>query len=219
LKPVEQEIHQRFVQYLESKDFNPFLKRLERPPLWRYLVAFLTFMTTVGIPITLYQIYKILTHRGRRRRELIAWAKGARPLMTYGLMVNSQLRSRPGTIAPGLVIGSFDPEANVTAEFMVDLAERIFDLSLADPTTPEEQAAHALMSDEVYVPGRRRLLPMALTQGREVYAFDLIIVGDYQPNGIVEAPMIPCLADPGPEGEIRMIPWWIVTREPAPART
>jgi hypothetical protein len=219
LKPVESEIRQRFVQFLESKEFKPFLKRLERPPIWRYVAGFLAFMTTVGIPFTLYQAYRILTHRKRRRRELIAWAKGAVPVMTYGLMHNTALGSRPGVVAPGLVIGSFDPEANVTTEYMVDLAEKIFELSLAEPTTPEERQIHELMSDMAYVEDRRRLLPRGLTGGREVYAFDLMMVGDYQPNGVVETPLFPCLADPGPEGEIRMIPWWVVTGEPAPART
>lgn len=218
MKPIESEVRERYLRYLESPDFTPVLKRLERPPIWRYVAAFLAFMTTVGIPFTLYQVYRILTHRKRRRRELIAWAEDAVPLMTYGLMHNTALGSRPGTIAPGLVIGSFDPKANATAGFMTDLAGKILELSLDEPTTPEARQVHELMSDMIYVPDRRRLLPKTLTQGREVYSFDLMMVGDYQPGGTIEVPLFPCMADPGPEGEIRMIPWWVATGESAPMK-
>lgn len=219
MKPIEREVRERYVRYLESPEFGPFLKKLERPPVWRYVAAFLAFMTTVGIPFTLYQVYRIATHRKRRRRELIAWARDAVPLMTYGLMHNTALGSRPGVVAPGLVIGSFEPEANATTEFMVDLAGKIFSLSLEEPSTPVHRQVDDLMSDMMYVPDRRRLLPKELTDGREVYAFDLMMVGDYQPTGTVEMPLFPCLADPGPEGEIRMIPWWVVAGEPAPSVT
>ena len=54
-----------------------------------------------------------------------------------------------------------------------------------------------------------------LTGRRGRLAFDLMIVGDFLPSGLVTIPMIPCLAEPGPAGQIQMIPWWVVPMDPA----
>ena len=67
-------------------------------------------------------------------------------------------------------------------EFLATLAERIALIGLGDATTPDEQEAERLMADEAYVPFRRRRLPLGMTGGREVYAFDLMILGDYLPD-------------------------------------
>lgn len=213
---IESEILKRYVDYLESAEFTPTLKRLTSPPAWRYLAAFVAFMTTIGIPIAIYQVYKIATHRKRRRKEILDVARRSRPLVTYPLMVNRDLLTRPGSIAPGLVVGSFDPKANETVEFMATLAEKVAWLGLGEAQTPDERQAAELMEDEAFVPSRRRRLPGGLTGGREVYAFDLMILGDYLPSGTVEVPMIPCVAEPGPAGEIHMIPFWVATGEDRP---
>jgi hypothetical protein len=88
---------------------------------------------------------------------------------------------------------------------------------MSAPTTPDEREAAELMADEVFTPSRRRLLPLGMTGGLAVYAFDPMIVGGYLPSGTLEFPMIPCVAEPGPSGETRMIPWWVVSGEPEPS--
>jgi hypothetical protein len=193
VQPTSSQILNRYISYLRSPEFMPALKRLAPPPWWTYIVALLTFMT-IGLPITLYQIFRIVTHRRRCRREMIEVAERSVPVMTYPLMVNHSLREQPGSIAPGSVIGSFDPKANETVEFLATLAERIALIGPGDATTPDEQVAERMMADEVYVPFRRRRLPLGMTGGREVYAFDLMILGDYFPSGTVEVPMIPCVS-------------------------
>jgi hypothetical protein len=166
VRPTTTQILSRYIAFLRSPEFKPALTRLA-PPWWRYIVALLTFMTTIEFPITIYQIFRIVTHRRRCRREMSEVAKRSVPVMTYPLMVNHSLREQPGSIAPGLVIVSFDPKANETVEFLATLAERIALIGLGDATTPDEQETERMMADEVYVPFRRRRLPLGMTSGND----------------------------------------------------
>jgi hypothetical protein len=93
---------------------------------------------------------------------------------------------------------------------MINLGKRIFSIEFQDSRNADEEAIVRLMEDQIYVPYRRRLLPTSLTSGREVYAFDLLGVGEFLPSGTVETPLIPCMAERGAEGRIEMLPSSVV---------
>ena len=85
-------------------------------------------------------------------------------------------------------------------------------LECGKPDTPDEDRKFLilLMADEEYQRNRRRRLPDSITGGHTVYACDLGISPDYLPFRKIneEMPVIPCLAEPGDSGQIRIVPYW-----------
>ena len=215
-RPSDAKIQEEYLRLLQSAAFRPTLRKLAGRPWYDIVMAVVTAMTTIGIPISLYHLYRILTHKKRVRKGLIAVARVARPITTYPLMVNSDLTSVPGTVAPGMVIGSFQPRARQDAEYWLDLAIKLSFLTPEDVQTPEEKAAVKWLADQRYVESRRLRLPMSLTDGCEVYAFHVMLAGDYFPGGVFNAAEIPCVAVPGPVGAIQAVPWWIARGERPP---
>ena len=61
-----------------------------------------------------------------------------------------------------------------------------------------------------YAPHRRRPLPVELTDGRPVFAFDTVLINDFLPNSLFDTPLVPCLVEPGRSGQILMLPHWVV---------
>jgi hypothetical protein len=76
------------------------------------------------------------------------------------------------------------------------------------PDSEEEEALREALrlGDDDYQEGRRRQVPAEATGGAEVYAFDLMVLSDWLPTDTLELPMIPCVATPGADGHIMMIP-------------
>ena len=209
----EQSIRDAYVDYLRSREFDAVFRRLHRPPRWRYILAVPMIVSLAGVGVGLGLIASAwLTNRKRKRirQAMIAAAERSVPVMAFPLMANRALMSRKGTVAPALVIATFDADA-ITHE-MADLATRML---MVDPETVSREsvmAVESLFEDERYTPGRRRAVPEDVTGGRRVYAFDLMIIGDYLPTETLQFPLIPCVAEPGDAGTIQMIPWWIVDR-------
>ena len=215
-RPSDEKIIGRYVEYLKSRKFNPVLQKIAGTPYGRVIVTLIAAMTGVGAPIAVVQGWKVLTHRRRWRKSMIAVAEAGRPIMTFPLMVNSALTRFPGAVAPGTVIGSFESKPELKMEYWKDLALKLMFLDPESVETPEEKQAARWLQDERYVESRRLRLPTSLTGGHEVYAFHLKVVGDYFPSGLADLPMIPCVAVPGDVGAIQQIPWWIAVDEPAP---
>jgi hypothetical protein len=215
--PGDEKIVERYIDYLGSRRFNPVLVKVAGRPWGHIIMALITAMTTVGIPIALYHGVKITTHRKRRRKAMVAAARVAKPIQTHPLMVNNKLTSTPGVVAPGMVIGSFRPRLAQDDEYWLDLAMKLSFLDADSLESPEEKEAARWLADEAYVESRRIRLPPGLTGGQEVYAFHLLIVGDHLRDGLIDGEPIPCVAAPGPVGAIQHIPWWVARGEPAPA--
>lgn len=216
-RPSDEKIVERYLEYLSSRKFNPVLKKLAGTPYGHVFVTFVSAMSGVGAPFAVYHGWKVLTHRKRRRREMIAVAKAARPIKTYPVMVNTLLTRTLGTIAPGLVIGSFKPRVAQDDEYWLDLMAKFAFLDPNSMETAEEKGAVAWMQDERYVESRRLRLPRSLTGGHDVYAFSVMLVGDHFRGGIVDGHDIHCMAVPGEVGAIQHMPWWIAEGQPAPA--
>ena len=172
------------------------------------VIAGVLCLTIVGIPAAIGILIGLWLRYSRADREYQAacrQAAAAEPIMTYPLMVNAMLRRVKNFTAPGLVIGTF--QCDVSHDYFVDLAKLIFEINASTPKTEDERFVAQLFQDEEYQRDRRRLLPMGLTGGIEVYAFDLMISNANFPRQILESPLVPCMATPGQAGMIFMIPW------------
>ena len=111
------------------------------------------------------------------------------------------------------MIATFDTD--VKNDEMIDLVRKMTMVAFQDVTQDTKVAVTKMFEDEVYTPGRRRVVPEEITAGRRVYALDLMMLGDYLPTDTLEFPLIPCMAEPGETGTIQMLPWWIVDRASA----
>lgn len=171
------------------------------------IVIFLC-LTIVGIPAAIGIVIGRWIRYARASRvyqQAFRQAAIAEPIMTYALMADSMLRQVRNYTAPGLVIGTF--RRDLSHQYFVDLAKLLYEISTSSPTTDDERFVVQLFRDEYYHRDRRRLLPMGLTGGVEVYAFDLMINNSNLPRQIFESVLLPCMATPGPSGIICMIPW------------
>lgn len=201
-------IRDGYVEFLKSRRFDPYFRKMVPEPKWRYLLAIPLILTVVGLPIGLGLVSSArrdVRKRNQLREELIAVSRRSVPLIVYPVMANTMLMSRKGMTAPALVIGTFE---EATTGEMVGIAERMM---TGDGLGPEaQQAVAGMFADEEYTSGRRRVLPEELTGSRPVYAFDLVVRNDYLKSDTLEQPLIPCVAEPGDSGSIQMIPWWVV---------
>jgi hypothetical protein len=204
-------IRDGYVEYLRSKNFDPYFRKLHRAPRWRYVFAVPMILSVVGAGIGLGLITSAWISgrkRNRIRQDLIDAAERSVPVMTYPVMANVALLRQKGAIAPALVIATFDADA--TTEEMADVVLKMDTVDYQDVSAQTRRTVAAMFSDVQYTPGRRRLVPEELTGGRRVYAFDLMMIGDYLPTDTFEIPLVPCVAEPGESGTIQMLPAGIV---------
>lgn len=206
--PVARERYRQFVlSKFEAK----------RSPV-KVVIGLTLCFSLVLIPIGLHLLISGLRKRHGWAAQLqAAFIDGAVGVMAYPLMVNSMLRSPGSEPVPGLFIVSFDSGTGGNVAYMADVACRVM-MPPADLPGPDRQFLHDLMDDEEYVRARRRRLPASVTGGRAVYAVDLAVHPLYLPGRHLsdDAPMVPCLAEPGEKGEIRCIPYWCVAPVPPP---
>lgn len=142
--------------------------------------------------------------------SLIHIAKNAEPVFAYPLMCDSALMEGETSVAPALVLISFDKKINATTAFLGKLVGKISELADSGAPTAEAGFAAGLFADEKYRFGHRILLPPSLTGGAKVYACHLQIHADNVPLPLREwfenCPFLPCMATPGDEGFIEHVP-------------
>jgi len=204
-------IRDGYVEYLRSSNFDPFFSKLHRPPKWRYVLAVPMILSVAGAGIGLGLIASAWISgrkRKRIRQDLVEAAERSVAIMAYPVMANVALLRQKGAVAPALVIATFDSDA--TMEEMADVVVKLDTVDYQDVSAETRRAVGAMFRDVQYTPGRRRIVPEELTGGRRVYAFDLMMIGDYLPTDTFEIPLVPCVAEPGDAGTIQMLPAGIV---------
>jgi len=173
------------------------------------IIAGVLFLSIVAIPAGIGHAIGIMIRQSMRKKKFVqavALAKRCEPLFVYPIMVNTRLRQFPNQRAPGLVMGSFD---DVGEEYFTTLATVLQSISQAAPAdlAPAEAALRQALTDEQFVPDRRRRIPDELTGGVPVYLFDLMIDGRRLVGGRLMTTRILCLADRGDRGMIFNIPY------------
>ncbi len=169
--------------------------------------------------ITLQRLRKTRRYYNRLRGVV----EGGTPVNAYVVQANEAL-FRPGeTSLPCLVLFSFQPEVSRDAAYMRSLARRVFSLKNTQAQTDDARAVTHLTTDERAVPYRRRALPFSFTDGSTIYCADLWVKPSYLPQPFLTGSLLPCLAEPGAEGGLELIPAWLLaspdggTPPPAPS--
>lgn len=156
---------------------------------------------------TMFQTGRRLFARGAADpRERLA--QNGVPISAVLVQANGNL-FRPGSIdLPCLVLFSFEPAA-AHLGYMRQLAQGVFALKETEQTDPDLRYVANLVTDERAFKYRRRKLPVSFTGGPTVYCADLWINRSYLPSGYLDQAVLPCMAEPGADGALELLPWWI----------
>jgi hypothetical protein len=179
-----------------------------RPSKLRLWLGILFLIPVPPIGIGLIISHVLVSNGVKRRRAALldpASINAGRIRMAYPLMFNSLFMQGRVPEAPGLVLIIDDDGPEPDDDFVLDLITRI---SFADPKSkdPLDRALAALMSDERYVPQRRRPIDPSLTRGRVIYAADLMANRAELAADLNTLPTIPCFIGRGPNAITRVVP-------------
>jgi hypothetical protein len=149
----------------------------------------------------------------RRRHEQFVRAVSRKGVKVNAALVqaNADLFSPGREPLPGLVLITFERDVPDQEAYLRRLADRVYDLKTARPRDREEDEVRDIVmaSEQAGVLYRRRQLPARFTGGPVVYAADLLIYRPYLHRGyLTEKKVLPCVAEPGPEGLIELLPYW-----------
>lgn len=179
----------------------------------RIVIGLFLCISLVLVPLGLILIYQGLrgvSPNRRRLEEELEFVDRAHAVMAAPLMFNSALGSQGDRPAPGLFIVTFDPGAPRSTAYFAEVALAVMECGTPQMTESDKKFLADLMGDEQVQRHRRRRLPTSITRGHTVYACDLMVPPYYLPNRQIneEMPFVPCLAEPGDAGDIRVIPYW-----------
>jgi len=121
-------------------------------------------------------------------------------------MMNAEFLSGDMTAGPGIVIGSFDDDPALSADVMIQLATALHGIYKDGPPSAAEQQLCDMLRDHNYQTDRRRLLPPSFIHGKRIYLFDLWFDNDWLPAGKTHMACVPCIAKPGDDGPIMIVP-------------
>ncbi len=141
---------------------------------------------------------------------------GQKGVPVWGVLIQAnQLLFEPGERNhPCLVLFSFEP-AGGHIDYLQRLAGSIFELKETQQTDPDLRVVANYVTDERSVYFRRRKLPISFTGGPTVYCADLTIVRSCLPKGFLTERVLPCLAEPGEQGALALLPWWMAAGQDA----
>lgn len=204
-------IKQRMSQYLRSRDFDPYFERLHHSARGLLAMGLIAPLTIVGFPVAMAAWKKLKSGDARTkslRAQYSRLGEVGRVVFTFPVIANTSLLHKKGASAAALVAGNFnDRRDNIRIMHMIDALAAI---ALGDSHNPNTAALSKILSDQNYTFKRRRVIPPRFTGGIDLTLFDLQIISDYLPANLLQSPIFPCFAEPGPKGLIVMIPHSLV---------
>jgi hypothetical protein len=129
------------------------------------------------------------------------------------VQANSHLFSPGLSDYPGYVLFSFDPELNRSLQPLHALAERMAGVKGKACDGPDDQFLSDLITDEVHRGDKRARLPVSVTGGKVVYGSGLMFHRAFLAAGHLTENVFRCLAEPGDQGRIRLLPHWAVKKK------
>jgi hypothetical protein len=143
----------------------------------------------------------------KRRQQIVQdLARKGTAVYSAVVMASNDL-FRPGVVdLPALVIFSFETKIRRDLRYLQELAQWLYSYKNTEPADAEGQYLARLVNDERYVEYRRCALPNHLTHGLLVYAAHLMVVRSYLPGGFLQQGVLRCVAEPGPNGRIEILP-------------
>jgi hypothetical protein len=152
--------------------------------------------------------------REHRFETLLKLGMRGVPVSGYLVQANEAL-FKPGSEVslPALVLFSFQPEVDSDPGYMSSLARSVYRLKNTYPQDADGSYVAALTTDERAIPYRRRALPLSFTDGSTIFCADLWIQRSDLRGGLLATNQLTCLADPGENGGIELVPAFLL---PAP---
>lgn len=195
-------------RYLQSEQFRKDVKSKYSDDWVIYGLALVLCLCVVGIPLAIGLLFWKRSNIAAARRGRAGWQNpaGAVPIRTYPMMMNDEFLAGDMSAGPGVVIGSFEDDPTLTSGAMIVLASQLHDIYANGPQDAGQQPLCDMLRDHFYQPDRRRLIPREFTQGKRIYLFDLWLHNDWLPAGKTHMVSIPCVAKPGDEGPIMIVP-------------
>ena len=154
-------------------------------------------------------LHFVKEHRERVVHEV---AREGKYLLTAVVQANLHLFEPGDEDYPAQVLLSFDQHLQDNPRLLLELAERMFMLKGTPQEDPDLEYVAALVSDEEAHEYERHLLPLSFTDGREVYAATLWVYRTFLHHGQLEERLLPCMAEPGDEGRLELVPFWFEER-------
>jgi len=117
-----------------------------------------------------------------------------------------------------LVLLTFDTARMNDRRFMKGIVRQLNHLKGTYQSDPDLAYAANIVTDERAYPDRRQVLPPSMTEGVTVIAADLLLFRARLRDGFLDTHDLTCIADPGYQGSIEVVPWWIVAGHPGVRR-
>lgn len=157
-------------------------------------------------------LHPIRSNRITRRRRAIV-VSGV-PVQAVIVQANKDMFRKGFEELPCEVLFSFDKALNENPSTLINLADKVYALKGTKPSKPDEYAVSKLVTNELAVRHRRRLLPPSFTGDRVVYAADLFIESRFLRDGYLTDRVLPCFAEEGDTGGIELVPYSLLKRLP-----
>jgi hypothetical protein len=204
------EIHGRMIRYLKSPAFK-------RDFYATFPSTFEVWKRALSIPFArlntlskhtqawslIFSGEKGLTKVGTGKlfRQFQGLVKTGQVVMTYVLVRNVLQALAEAPLITSLTIGNFNDGIDDTE--IAAQVDRLARIATGNATDPQAKLLSPFFEDLDYKFGKRRVLPVELTNGVQVIGFDFIVKRAWQgPNPGI----IPCFADPKEGGLMWMIP-------------
>lgn len=215
-KIARDELRSLALKFVASPEFEAHYSKLHLDAaVWR-LTNVILCCTIIGIPSAIYGLFtsrRQVFKSELLRSKYVALAKSGRIVEGYVIIQNSLLQGDPNACLPALIIAATDgtEESDKFAHSIVDrnLEEILFD---------REKALGGVLKDETYVAFRRRSMPREISEGRDVYAFDVKIDNALYNHDAVPASRLFFLVSMDSDNLILQIPFRGRTPPPLPPR-
>jgi len=211
----------QFIDWVGSPAFDAQFDARSRKTSWPWIAAFVSivaayllrdhgsFLLFVLAPLFfLLHGYNLGQKRKAARKNIHLTYTEHVPVLGAIVIGNQALFTEKGAVAPSLIVGSFDVMDETTTERITHVASLLADLhgETTPPSSPDLQEAWRLVNDDTYQPDRRRKVPQALAETKELWLFDTLLVADDLPVSLAEGGHLICMASAGPVGSIIQIP-------------
>lgn len=108
----------------------------------------------------------------------------------------------------GTALVTFEPPTDLQTSELRALTKQIFSLAEQGGTSEDEQLAASIVNAPTGIPYTRTALPNSIGGWPVVYAMEMVLYRPYFPDGVVATDLIPCVAEPGEEGVVELLPHW-----------
>ena len=172
---------------------------------WTALLICLLVIAFCGV-----QAVRRLLRWRRNTQQMRGVLQNGVPMNAFLVQANAALLKAQHQIFPCLVLISFQPEVSGEIEYMQALARRVYSFKNTHPDDADSRFVADLTTNERAVTGRRRQLPLSFTDGSVIYCIDLMVRPAYLQGSRLQSDILPCIAESGPDGEVELIPWWLL---------